>query len=106
VFQLLIAFQEELQLKMRLLFILLIVGTGLVLAACGGTSQAVQYRAVIPTPTAPAGSVTVHLSPDGSGDYPDLAAALAAVSEGATFLLAAGTYYLPASLTISKPVRG
>jgi parallel beta-helix repeat protein len=46
--------------------------------------------------------MTVKVAADGSGDFADLAEAVAAVSPGSTIQLAAGTYPLSATLEISK----
>jgi len=46
----------------------------------------------------------INLKPDGKGDYPDLAAAVAAASEGAVIMLEKGTYKLDGDLFISKAI--
>lgn len=55
----------------------------------------------IPTPTLRVPR-TVTLSPNGSGDYPDLASAAADLLSGSTIILEAGTYQLDETLTIDK----
>jgi parallel beta-helix repeat protein len=57
------------------------------------------------TPTPPTGAVTVHLAPDGSGDYPSLEAAIDAVPPGSTLVLAAGTFRLESGLGIDKALN-
>ncbi len=47
---------------------------------------------------------TVRVAPDGSGEAPDLAAALAAVAPGGTILLEAGEHILGGPLLIEAPV--
>lgn len=58
-----------------------------------------------PTPTPMPGPVTVRLSPDGTGDYPSLEAAVDAVTAESTLILAPGTYRLMESLDIRQPLR-
>ncbi|MBU1877481.1 MAG: right-handed parallel beta-helix repeat-containing protein, partial [Chloroflexi bacterium] len=61
---------------------------------------------VAPPPVATQPSVsTLRVAPDGSGDYPTLAAAVAAAPAGATIQLAAGTYNLTQPLDVAKPLR-
>jgi len=52
--------------------------------------------------TATPGPVTVSVSPDGSGDYPSLEAAVEEVPEGSTIILEAGTFLLTEPLSVTK----
>ena len=58
-----------------------------------------------PTPTPDMRPVTVQVNADGSGDYASLPEAVAAVPPGSTIQLAAGTYTLPETLEIEKPLH-
>jgi parallel beta-helix repeat protein len=58
----------------------------------------------LPTPTS-AAPVTVSVAPDGSADFPTLAAAVDAVPAGSTIVLDAGTYRLAQALEIDKSLR-
>jgi len=66
------------------------------LAAVGGCAT--------PTlpPTATPETATIHVAPDGSGDYATLAEAVAAAPEGAIITLDAGTYRLAEPLSVEK----
>ncbi len=85
--------------------LMITVLVSLLFTACCGSSRPARSHQVIPTPTSRPGSASVHLSPDGTGDFPSLSAALDSLPEGSTIILEAGTYYLPESLSIFKPVR-
>ena len=52
--------------------------------------------------TAKQGPVTVSVTPDGSGDYPSLEAAVEEVPEGSTIILEAGTFLLTEPLSVTK----
>jgi parallel beta-helix repeat protein len=56
------------------------------------------------TPIAETASSSIHLKPDGSGDYATLEEAILAASSGQTIFLEAGIYHLATPLDISKPV--
>ncbi len=58
-----------------------------------------------PTSTPDLRPVTVQIRADGSGDYASLPEAVAAVPPGSTIQLAAGTYTLPETLEIEKPLH-
>ncbi|TET49470.1 MAG: hypothetical protein E3J64_09610 [Anaerolineales bacterium] len=58
----------------------------------------------MPTPTATPLPVTVHLQPDGGGDYGSLADAVRDAPDEATIVLAAGTYVLKETLVIDRPL--
>jgi len=82
------------------------IGILLVTLAClGGT---VTEQADLPTkipPTAkPTKELGIHLSADGSGDYPDLETAIALVKPGETIFLEAGTYQLDKSVEFSQSI--
>lgn len=55
-----------------------------------------------PTITSPPGPMTVHVVPDGSGDYASLEAAVDTVPAESTITLAPGTYRLTGQLTVDK----
>jgi parallel beta-helix repeat protein len=69
------------------------------------TATATPTPTVTSTPTPTPGPVTVRLSPDGSGDYPSLEAAVDAVTAESTLILAPGTYRLMESLDIRQSLR-
>ncbi len=53
----------------------------------------------------PPDSPLVQVSPDGTGDYPDLATALLDIEPGTTIELAPGTYNLTESVVVEQSVR-
>lgn len=57
-----------------------------------------------PPTQGPRGPQTLALAPDGSGDFPDLPAAVAAVEPGGVINLGPGTYTLQEPLIIDKPL--
>jgi parallel beta-helix repeat protein len=48
---------------------------------------------------------TVQVSPDGRGDYPNIASAIRGVPAGSVIELQPGTYKLESTLIITKPIR-
>lgn len=93
----------------------------LVAAACSGgdgqptsTTAATTTTAAVPTTEAATSTTgatstslgvnSVRVAPDGSGDAPDLASALAAIAPGGTILLQAGEHILGGPLLIEAPV--
>jgi cytoskeletal protein RodZ len=57
---------------------------------------------ITPTPE----PVTIHIAPDGSGDYPSLEGAVAVVPHDSTIVLDPGAHHLFRPLAVNKPFRG
>ena len=92
--------------KKRILSAIIFTGILLTVAACGSgpsTEKAAPPTKIPPT-AAPTENPGIHLSADGSGDYPDLEAAVAEAEAGETIYLAGGTYRLEESLVIDKSI--
>lgn len=53
----------------------------------------------------PPDAPTLHISPDGSGDFPDIASALVDMEPGTTIELASGTYNLSEPIVIEQSMR-
>ena len=97
----------------------LVIMVALAAAGCGGegspwasttaapTTTAVTTTSVATTTTTGA-PTTVRVAPDGTGDAPDLAAAVGLVAAGGTILLDPGEHHLAAALLVDKPltIRG
>lgn len=81
----------------RILSVTIFTGILLILAACGGGPSTEQAN--LPTE-----DLGIHLSADGSGDYPDLETAVAEVEAGETINLAGGTFRLEETLVIDKSI--
>ena len=84
----------------RQLAIIVVIGLSLVLT--GGCGQPLTRSTPTPEPTPPPEIVTIHVAPDGSGDYATLGEAIEAAPEGSTITLAAGTYRSETPILIDK----
>jgi parallel beta-helix repeat protein len=112
--------------KLNVLFACLLLG--LLLLACGPTQEDPEVIATriareilatqsaiaptatpaptdTPAPTATPPTDRIHLTPEGTGDYPSLEQAVRQAAEGATIFLDPGTYRLQDPLEIGKPLR-
>jgi CubicO group peptidase (beta-lactamase class C family) len=84
---------QDVKAAVRLAAVAALLGALLLASACG------PRTAGEPPPRG-----LIYLSPDGHGDYPSLTQAVRQAPEGATIVLAAGVYRLPAPLDIYRSV--
>jgi parallel beta-helix repeat protein len=87
--------------------IIVFIGFFLILTACAGSTGSNQVDSPtkippIPTPTTEISGI--HLSADGSGDYPKLETAIIQAEAGETIILEAGTYRLDKILEIDNSI--